>query len=74
MVLNFLAWRVTFNFLDVGYGAAIANVLFVLMFVLAIGYVRTLDPDRRRRNRTTANPPVGPGEGAGAPGVGESLA
>ena len=25
VVLNFLAWRVTFNFLDVGYGAAIAN-------------------------------------------------
>ena len=43
-MLNFLAWRVTFNFLDMGYGAAIANVLFVLMFVLAIVYVRTLDP------------------------------
>jgi ABC-type sugar transport system permease subunit len=49
VVLNFLAWRVTFNFLDLGYGAAIANVLFVLMFVLAIVYVRTLDPARRRR-------------------------
>lgn len=56
VVLNFLAWRVTFNFLDVGYGAAIANVLFVLMFVLAIVYVRTLDPTRRhgRRGATTA--------------------
>lgn len=52
VVLNFLAWRVTFNFLDVGYGAAIANVLFVLMFVLAIGYVRVLDPERRRRGGT----------------------
>ena len=38
VVLNFLAWRVTFNFLDLGYGAAIANILFVLMFVLAIVY------------------------------------
>ncbi|MFV2062337.1 MAG: carbohydrate ABC transporter permease, partial [Chloroflexota bacterium] len=52
VVLNFLAWRVTFNFLDLGYGAAIANVLFVIMFVLAIIYVRTLDPDRRRRKAT----------------------
>lgn len=54
VVLNFLAWRVTFNFLDVGYGAAIANVLFVLMFVLAIGYVRALDPARRRRRAAPA--------------------
>ncbi len=60
VVLNFLAWRVTFNFLDVGYGAAIANVLFVLMFVLAIGYVRVLDPERRRRKGAPAPaaPPV----------------
>jgi len=49
VVLNFLAWRVTFNFLDLGYGAAIANVLFLIMFVLAIVYVRSLDPERRRR-------------------------
>ncbi|CAN5689331.1 sugar ABC transporter permease [soil metagenome] len=54
LVLNFLAWRVTFNFLDLGYGAAIANVLFVLMFVLAMVYVRTLDPGRRRRSAATA--------------------
>jgi multiple sugar transport system permease protein len=49
VVLNFLAWRVTFNFLDLGYGAAIANVLFAIMFVLALVYVRALDPDRKRR-------------------------
>ena len=49
VVLNFLAWRVTFNFLDLGYGASIANVLFVIMFILALIYVRALDPDRRRR-------------------------
>ena len=54
VVLNFLAWRVTFNFLDLGYGAAIANVLFVLMFVLALVYVRALDPERRRRKATAA--------------------
>jgi ABC-type sugar transport system permease subunit len=48
VVLNFLAWRVTFNFLDLGYGAAVANVLFIIMLVLAIVYVRTLDPERRR--------------------------
>jgi ABC-type sugar transport system permease subunit len=47
VLLNFLAWRVTFNFLQIGYGAAIANVLFALMFLLAIAYVRTLDPNRR---------------------------
>jgi multiple sugar transport system permease protein len=63
VVLNFLAWRVTFNFLDVGYGAAIANVLFVLMFVLAIGYVRVLDPERRRRKA----PSAAAGAGAEAP-------
>jgi len=49
VVLNFLAWRVTFNFLDLGYGAAIANVLFGIMFILALIYVRALDPDRKRR-------------------------
>ena len=53
MLLNFLSWRVTFNFLDFGYGAAIANVLFVCMFLLAIAYVRTLDPTRRRRTPVT---------------------
>ena len=75
VVLNFLAWRVTFNFLDVGYGAAIASVLFVLMFVLAVGYVRTLDPDRRRRHRTIGDALPAPAEGgAGAAGPVESSA
>jgi len=54
VLLNFLSWRVTFNFLDFGYGAAIANVLFVFMFLLAIAYVRTLDPSRGRRAPVTA--------------------
>lgn len=53
VLLNFLAWRVTFNFLDIGYGAAIANILFLLMFVLALAYVRTLDPSRALRKRAT---------------------
>ncbi|MFO1541427.1 MAG: carbohydrate ABC transporter permease, partial [Chloroflexota bacterium] len=71
VVMNFLAWRVTFNFLDVGYGAAIANVLFVLMFVLAIGYVKVLGGDRRRRRGgpaavTAPTDPEAPGA-AGAP-------
>jgi ABC-type sugar transport system permease subunit len=66
LVLNFLAWRVTFNFLDVGYGAAIANVLFVLMFVLAIAYVRVLDPERRRRRGPGAAAPLDPGSGSAA--------
>ena len=51
VLLNFLAWRVTFNFLDIGYGAAIANILFLLMFLLALAYVRTLDPNRALRKR-----------------------
>ena len=36
VLLNFLAYRVTFNFLDLGYGSAIANVIFALTFVLAM--------------------------------------
>lgn len=44
LLLNFLAYRVTFNFLDFGYGAAIANVLFAAMFVLAFAYIKLLKP------------------------------
>ncbi|MHC2487851.1 carbohydrate ABC transporter permease [Sinorhizobium meliloti] len=44
VLLNFLAYRVTFNFLDIGYGAAIANVIFMLTFILAIGYLWLLKP------------------------------
>ena len=44
VLLNFLSWRVTFNYLDIGYGAAIANVLFVLMLLLALAYIRSLRP------------------------------
>ena len=44
VLLNFLAYRVTFNFLNIGYGAAIANVIFILTFILAIGYLWLLKP------------------------------
>jgi ABC-type sugar transport system permease subunit len=43
-LLNFLAYRVTFNFLDLGYGSAIANVIFGLTFILAALYVWLLWP------------------------------
>jgi multiple sugar transport system permease protein len=46
VLLNFLAYRVTFNFLDLGYGAAVANVIFALTFLLAILYVWLLWPRR----------------------------
>ena len=44
VLLNYLSWRETFSNLDIGYGAAIANVLFVLMFLLALAYIRALRP------------------------------
>jgi len=44
VLLNFLAYRTTFNDLDLGYGAAIANVVFALSFLLALTYVWLLRP------------------------------
>jgi ABC-type sugar transport system permease subunit len=44
VLLNYLAWRETFSNLDIGYGAAIANVLFLMMFLLALAYIRALRP------------------------------
>jgi len=44
VLLNYLSWRETFSNLNVGYGAAIANVLFVMMFMLALVYIRALRP------------------------------
>jgi multiple sugar transport system permease protein len=44
VLLNFLAYRVTFNFLDLGYGSAIASVIFLLTMVLALIYVWMLWP------------------------------
>ena len=51
LLLNFLAYRVTFNFLDFGYGAAIANVLFLAMFALAFTYIKILKPGAARTLR-----------------------
>lgn len=48
VVMNFLAYRVTFNFLQFGYGAAIANLIFLTSLVLAILYMRLLKPGGRR--------------------------
>ncbi|HEU0115841.1 MAG TPA: sugar ABC transporter permease [Thermomicrobiales bacterium] len=49
LLLNYLAYRVSFNFLDFGYGAAIANVIFVIMFVLAVVVIRVMKPGAPRR-------------------------
>ncbi|MGI9254952.1 MAG: carbohydrate ABC transporter permease [Thermomicrobiales bacterium] len=49
LLLNFLAYRVSFNFLDFSYGAAIANAIFVIMLVLAMLIVRLLGPRQARR-------------------------
>jgi ABC-type sugar transport system permease subunit len=48
VLLNYLSWRETFSNLDIGYGAAIANVLFALMFLLALAYIRALRPRERK--------------------------
>ena len=48
VLLNYLSWRKTFSNLDIGYGAAIANVLFALMFMLATVYIRALRPRQRK--------------------------
>jgi ABC-type sugar transport system permease subunit len=66
LLLNFLAYRVSFNFLDFGYGAAIANVIFLAMLVLAIVLVRLLRPPTAApvraptsgRGRALASPPA----------------
>jgi len=50
VLLNYLSWRETFSNLDIGYGAAIANVLFVFMFALALAYIRILRP-RQSKDR-----------------------
>src|SRR3954470_3246973 len=48
LLLNFLAYRVSFNFLDFGYGAAIANIIFLIMFVLALIFIKLLKPGAPR--------------------------
>ncbi len=48
LLLNYLAYRVSFSFLDFGYGAAIANVTFLIMFVLALAVIKVLKPGAPR--------------------------
>ena len=48
LLLNFLAYRVSFNFLDFGYGAAIANIIFLIMFALALIFIKLLKPGATR--------------------------
>ncbi|CAN5610686.1 sugar ABC transporter permease [soil metagenome] len=48
LMMNFLAYRVTFNFLDFGYGAALANVLFLSMLILSFVYIKVLKPGSPR--------------------------
>ena len=48
VVMNFLAYRVTFNFLKFGYGAALANVIFLASLGLSIIYVRLMNPGAAR--------------------------
>jgi multiple sugar transport system permease protein len=48
VLLNYLAYRETFNFLHIGTGAAIANVIFGATFLLAVLYVWLLRPGGRK--------------------------
>jgi ABC-type sugar transport system permease subunit len=48
VLLNYLAYRETFNFLHIGYGAAIANMIFAATFLLAALYIRLLRPAGRQ--------------------------
>lgn len=43
-MLNFLAYRFSFQFGDLGLGAAVADILFLIMFVLALAYLRVFKP------------------------------
>ena len=43
-MLNFLAYRITFQFGNVGLGAAVADILFLSMFGLALVYLRVFQP------------------------------
>jgi len=48
VLLNYLAYRQTFNFLHIGSGAAVANVVFFISLILAIAYIRMLRPGGRK--------------------------
>lgn len=46
VMLNYLAYRVNFQFGDLGMGAAVADILFLCMFLLALLYLRVFQPAR----------------------------
>jgi multiple sugar transport system permease protein len=56
VTLNFLAYRSAFNFGDLGYGSALANLLFLIMFVASLIYVRLLGAQRRAPRTEVAAP------------------
>lgn len=49
ITLNFLSYRTAFNFGDLGAGSAVAMILFILMFAVALAYIRFLGPRRRAK-------------------------
>ncbi|QPB24299.1 sugar ABC transporter permease (plasmid) [Rhizobium sp. 007] len=49
--MNFLAYRTTFNFLQFGSGAAIANLIFVTTFALAVVYIAVISPKSMEAGR-----------------------
>lgn len=51
VLMNFLAYRVTFNFLQIGAGAAIANLIFLATFALAVVYVVLTAPSKKEAGR-----------------------
>jgi len=54
VTLNFLAYRSAFNFGDLGYGSTLANLLFIIMLVAALLYVRLLGAQRRKPSQADA--------------------
>ena len=44
-LLNFLAYRTTFSFLDLGYGATIANIVFIASLVFSLVIILLLRPN-----------------------------
>jgi multiple sugar transport system permease protein len=48
-MLNFLAYRISFQFGNVGLGATVADILFLFMFSLALVYLRVFQPTKGSR-------------------------
>jgi multiple sugar transport system permease protein len=45
-MLNFLAYRISFQFGNLGLGATVADILFLCMFGLALAYLRVFQPSQ----------------------------